>query len=103
MTQILLALSLAFGGVILATRIAHTAPQCGPRAEVLDHLAETYGETRRSLGIADNATVMELFAAEGSGTWTLTITMPDGMTCLVASGQGYETVTEELPAKGERV
>jgi hypothetical protein len=103
MTRMLLSLSLAFGGMIVATRHAAANPQCAPRDQVIETLAQTYGETRRSLGIAANNAVMELYAADDTGTWTLTVTLPDGTTCLVASGQGYEAVTEELPAKGTRV
>ncbi len=103
MSQMMFALSLGFGGVILATQIGFAAPQCAPRADVVEGLAQNYGETRRSLGIAANNAVMELFAADTTGTWTLTVTTPDGMTCLVASGMGYEAITDPLPAKGTKI
>jgi hypothetical protein len=103
MTHPMLALSLGFGGVILATQIAFAAPQCGPRDSVTALLAERYGETRRAVGIAGETAVMELFAANDSGTWTITMTLPDGQMCLMASGSGYEPVTEELPARGSRI
>ncbi len=74
--------------------------QCGQREAVLSHLAEKYSETRRSIGLAANNMVMEVYASGTSGTWTITVTTPQGMTCLVASGQGFEVVEEELPAKG---
>lgn len=101
MTKMMLALSLGFGGVLLATHAAQAAPHCGPRVAVLATLAEKYAETRRGMGIAANNSVMELFASSASGTWTITVTMPDGAMCLVASGEGFDSVTEELPAKGE--
>ena len=62
-------------------------------------LATKYGETRRSIGLAANNTVMELFASP-TGSWTITVTLPEGMTCLMASGQGFETIAEERPAMG---
>lgn len=103
MTQPMYALSLGFGGVILATQLAYAAPQCDARDRVVDHLAQRYGETRRAIGIAGNNAVMEMFAAEDTGTWTITVTMADGMMCLVASGAGYEALSEALPARGEKV
>jgi hypothetical protein len=103
MTQPMFILSLGFGGVILATQIAHSAPQCDARDRVVELLADRYGETRRSIGIAGEDAVMELFAAETTGTWTITVTLPDGRMCLMASGVGYEPVTEDLPAKGRKV
>lgn len=100
MNQMMFALSLGIGGMILAADIARGQTRCDARDRVLAFLAERYGETRRSIGIAGEGAVMELFAAEGTGTWTLTVTLPDGQTCLVASGSAYESVTEDLPAKG---
>jgi hypothetical protein len=100
MKQDIFALSLGFAGLILATHAAHAAPQCGPRAAVLAHLATKFSETRQSVGLAANNMVMEVHASLETGSWTITVTSADGTTCLVASGQGYEAVAEDLPAKG---
>ncbi|MFN4172902.1 MAG: hypothetical protein ACK4GW_14220 [Pseudorhodobacter sp.] len=101
MAQRLFALSLGFGALILMAQAGHAASQCGPRAAVLEQLAGRYGESRRSMGIAANNMVMELFANADSQSWTITVTTPQGQTCLVASGTGFETLTEPLPAKGK--
>jgi hypothetical protein len=103
MNQPMLALSLGFGGVILATQIAFSAPQCDTRDRLTALLAERYGETRRAIGLAGQAVVMELFTSDATGTWSITMTLPDGLMCLMASGAGFQTVTEELPARGERI
>lgn len=103
MTQTFFALSLGFAGLILATTASHSAQQCAKRDMVVSQLTEKYGETRRGMGVAANNTVVEVFASDASGSWTITVTRPDGVMCLVASGQGYEAVTEELPAKGSRI
>jgi hypothetical protein len=103
MTHPFFALSLGFVGVILATQIAQSAPQCDSRAAVTALLADRYGETRRALGLAGDAAVMELFASDTTGTWTITMTLPDGRMCLMASGAGYEAVTGSLPARGDRI
>lgn len=73
---------------------------CAPRDMVVERLAEGFGETRQSVGLGANNAVVEVFASEVSGTWTITVTMPNGLTCLVASGQAYEELAEALPAKG---
>jgi len=103
MTHPLFAFSLGFGGVVLATQVAFSAPQCGSRDQVSALLSDRYGETRRALGLAGEAAVMELYASDTTGTWTITLTLPDGRMCLMASGAGYEAVTEERPARGERI
>ncbi|WP_299138096.1 hypothetical protein [uncultured Tateyamaria sp.] len=73
---------------------------CGPRELVVNRLAEGYGETRQSMGLGANNAVIEVFASDDSGTWTITVTTPNGMTCLVASGQAFEELAEVLPAQG---
>lgn len=102
-TRTMIALSLGFAGVILATHAVQAAPQCGAREAVVATLAERYGETRRSMGVAANNAVMEVFASAESGTWTITVTLPDGTMCLVASGEGFEAMADQLPAKGQKV
>jgi len=103
MTPHMLALSLGFGGVILATQIAHAAPQCAPRDAMTALLAERYGETRRAIGLAGGEVVMELFASDTTGTWSITFTATDGQMCLMASGAGYEALSEALPTRGARI
>ena len=102
-TRLIFALSLGFGGVILATQIGYANPQCDSRAVVTALLADRYGETRRAMGVAGQSAVMELFAANATGTWTITMTLPNGQMCLMASGTGFEALTEELPARGARI
>ncbi|SNY48405.1 hypothetical protein SAMN06297129_1437 [Pseudooceanicola antarcticus] len=70
---------------------------CAPREVVVNRLAEGYGETRRSIGIGSNNAMVEVFASDDSGTWTITMTSPQGITCLIASGQAFESLFEALP------
>ncbi len=90
------------GLTILTAGLASAQQQrnCGPRDLVVARLAEGYGETRQSMGLGANNAVIEVFASDESGTWTITVTTPNGMTCLVASGQAFEALAEALPAQG---
>lgn len=109
MKQTLFALSLGFGALILLvqnapaqiraeTRVA--GPLCGPRAQVIERLGRDYGESRRAMGLAGPAAVMEVYASAETGSWTVAMTLPDGRMCLIAAGQGYEQVNDPLPASG---
>lgn len=103
MMQTMLALSLGFAGVVLAAQAAFgQTARCGQRDAVVMLLAERYGETRRSVGIADTA-VMEVYASAETGTWTIAVTTPDGTMCLVAAGQAFEAIEAQVPAKGTRI
>jgi hypothetical protein len=97
----LFALSLGFGAMILATQHAFAQSQnCAPHDVVVARLAEKYGETRQSIGIAQNNSVMEVFASLETRTWTITVTTPNGPTCMVAAGEAFERLEEALPAAG---
>jgi len=80
---------------------AQSARNCAPRDTVVEKLAEGYGETRQSMGLGANNSVVEVFASDETGTWTITVTTPNGVTCLVASGQSYEPLAEALPEPGQ--
>jgi hypothetical protein len=68
---------------------------------VVERLASKNGESRQSMEIGSNNAVMEVFASLESGSWTITVTMANGVTCLVASGQAFEELAEALPPKGD--
>jgi len=99
--------SMAVGAMILtsASQAFSQSSQrnCGARDQVVTTLAERYGESRQSIGLGANNQVVEVYASLETGTWTITITLPDGMMCLVASGQAYEALAEAIPAKGSDV
>ncbi|MBT8459080.1 MAG: hypothetical protein KJN60_05375 [Boseongicola sp.] len=92
MTRLLTAMA-AFLTIITA-QTAIAEPNCGPRAAVIAHLGENFGETRQSIGIGQEGRVVEVFASLETGTWTITVTLPDGTTCLVAAGRAFELLAE---------
>ena len=91
MTRIL-ALLLA----ISATQATAQLQRCADHEQVVTRLAERYGETRQAIGLGSDNSVMELFASEESGSWTITVTKPGGPTCLVAAGEAYQYLAEAL-------
>lgn len=97
MKKTLYKMTMGLGIMVLAAQQVH-ARNCAPRHEVVKRLTETYGETRQGMGIARQGAVMEVYASKQSGSWTITVTLPDGMTCLVALGQTYQAMAEALPA-----
>lgn len=68
---------------------------CAKRDMVIKRLASAYGETRKSMGVGANNSVVEVFASEETGTWTIILTSEDGTTCLVASGQSFEGMNDK--------
>ena len=84
-----------------AAQAQQNSRNCAPREAVVDRLADGYGESRQSMGLGANNQVVEIFASAETGTWTITVTMPNGLTCLVASGQAFEELAEALPEGGD--
>lgn len=105
MMKTLFNITMGLGVMTLAAQdvSAATNRNCAPRPMVLERLTNSYGETRQSIGLGANNAVVEVFASAETGSWTITVTMPDGMTCLVASGRSFETLAESLPPEGNDV
>lgn len=80
---------------------AHTNSVCGEREVLVDRLERHFGETRRSTGLAANQKLVELYASEDSGSWTLLLTRPNGHACVLATGAAYDSWESELPATGD--
>lgn len=81
--------------LVLACSAASAQQQnCGPRDNVVQQLTERYGETRRSLGMSSQDTVVETWASDRTGSWSIIVTMPNGISCLVASGVAFESFSE---------
>ena len=67
---------------------------CGERDKFTNKLENTYAEHPIAMGLTEKGAVLEVFASQ-HGSWTFLITMPSGLTCVVASGQSWETLTVE--------
>ncbi|WP_368185147.1 hypothetical protein [Aestuariibius sp. HNIBRBA575] len=98
MKKKLMTLSFGIGAFIAADQaIAQQARNCAPHEMVIERLADRYGESRQSIGLAANNAVIEVFASLETGSWTITVTAPGGPTCMVASGQHFQALAEALP------
>jgi len=82
---------------LIGTQASAQPNTCAEHARVVEHLASGYGETRQSIGVGSDNTVVEVFASLETGTWTITVTQPGGPTCLVASGMAFQALAESLP------
>jgi len=89
------ALSLGLGVMLLATQHAFAQQnRCASRDVVVAQLSDKYGESRQSIGLGSNDAVVEVFASTATGTWTITVTLPSGRTCIVAAGSSFEALAE---------
>ena len=83
--------------VLASTLVASTAASaqqqqrvpCGERTAIMSHLEDGYSEKPVAMGLDAQGRVLEVLAAP-SGTWTMLVSTPGGLTCLIASGVAWE-------------
>ncbi len=76
---------------ILAIGISSSAVaqnMCSHREDVIAQLAESYSEVPVGGGIATNGGYLELLSSE-TGSWTVILTFPNGLSCVVATGSDW--------------
>lgn len=81
-----------------AAGAANAAPPsaCAPRAEVVKSLDGMFKEVPAARAIVADGALMEVFISE-EGTWTMLLTSPQQMSCLVGSGDGWEDLPRSKP------
>lgn len=95
LTVIAVALLVLIFIAILAGAAQAQSPRCAPRDIVVAALAEKFGETRQMAGLDARGRVTEMWANLETGTWSATETHTSGLTCLVASGEGFQRLALE--------
>ena len=63
---------------------------CAKRDKLVAELAKSHGETRQSAGLQRNNGVIETFANTETGSWTIIVSLPTGVSCLVAAGEAFQ-------------
>ncbi|MDX1576616.1 MAG: hypothetical protein R3285_10510 [Kiloniellales bacterium] len=81
---------LSFGPGPAAAQGVPTA--CAKRDALISQLANRYGEVPVAIGVA-NGRLVELLTAKDGITWTIILTNPQGISCLIASGDGWRPIT----------
>jgi hypothetical protein len=69
---------------------------CADRATVIERLEKRFGEVRQAMGLNRSNAVIELYASAETGSWTILMTTPNGVSCLIASGELWESQTGPL-------
>ena len=88
--------ALSWIGPARAQEAPEAVQRCGDIDEMRALITDSFGEARRFAGLIDGRGVIELFA--GDASWSLTLTTPDGTTCLIAAGYAHFLVPPGEPA-----
>jgi len=60
-------------------------------------MLEKYGEKPVARGLANNGVVIEVLVSDDGKTWTIFMTTPKGISCLLASGHEWEQDRVKVP------
>ena len=77
---------------------AQTFGPCVGRKELIDHLASTYGEHPVARGLASAGAVIEVVVSSRGDTWSIIVTLPNGLSCGLAAGEAWQTVPSAVRA-----
>lgn len=89
--------------VMMAPAFAQSqGSQCARHDQVVAAITgEKYNETRRAMAtttVATGTNLVEVFASK-AGTWTVIVSTPTGLSCIVASGESWEELPPEIEGK----
>ncbi len=93
--------SLLLLGAALISRpaLAQSADAGLPRAALVELLGDGYDEVPVAFGLAGNGGLIEVFASADGATWTMLLSMPNGLSYVVTTGAAWTPVT----AGGRRI
>ena len=78
---------------MVSSTVEAAPQQCNNRDAVLKLLSSKYKEAPVAFGVTNNGGLVEVLKSTPSAkedTWTIIITTPQGVSCLVAAGEGWK-------------
>ena len=78
----------------------HERTPCGERDSILSQLEQSVSELIVHRAILSNGNPVEVLTSPNGETWTLLVTLPNGMVCLAATGENWKSI--ERMVRGRR-
>jgi hypothetical protein len=88
----LLAIDMLTAGSLTAS--AQQSNMCTSRTAMKNALERKYQEQRKGFGVASDVGVMEFYVS-ASGTWTVIMSMANGVSCIIAAGKDWQDMKPE--------
>lgn len=73
---------------------------CGDRSDILTRLEGKYSEAPVAMGLSNTGGVIEVLSSPEGNTWTIIMTDPNGLSCLIAAGEYWEAAKKLAAGKG---
>jgi len=89
--------AIIFGAAALAPPLAAPAQAqgvaCLPREALVERLEGRYKESPAGGGLQNSQQLLEVWASGETGSFTVFVTRPDGVSCIVATGRHWTGAT----------
>ncbi|TMJ38121.1 MAG: hypothetical protein E6G89_12830 [Alphaproteobacteria bacterium] len=79
--------------LILLPTIAAAQLPCAARDEIVSEITQHFKEAPEATGVTPQGMLLEVFVSEAR-SWTILLTTPQGVSCIVAVGENWEREPE---------
>ena len=86
--------------VVLLASDVKALPRCGSHEDMLAELRDVYQEQLFAVGITERGRLVEITVSPTTGTFTILVTTPPGLSCAVMGGEDWTLVPEYKPGQG---
>ncbi len=99
MLRIGTAISASVAALVIPAMAAAAPPSvCGARNDVLTKLATDFREQPASVGLTSDGQLLEVLTSDSKLTWSILITSPSGVSCIVAAGESWQDKASDSAA-----
>lgn len=63
---------------------------CAKPDQIAATLRDDYAEQPVATGVQENGALLQVWASKGGATWTVVVTLPTRLSCIVAAGKSWE-------------
>lgn len=92
---------IVLAGLGAAVQPAMAESVCANRDIIVTRLQQDYSEAPSAVGMSESGAVIEVLAARDGTTWTILMTTPDGLSCVIATGEAWERApADQIAAAG---
>ena len=74
---------------------------CAPRTSIVKKLTEMYSETLTGGGLQNANTMLEVWSSKTTGSFTVLLSHANGISCIVSSGQDWNSIAAAMVPEGQ--
>jgi hypothetical protein len=91
MRKVAIVTGVAAAAVVLAGAAAASPVYCGPRQAMLTKLADSLHEQPSSIALTSDGQILEVLKSDADLAWAILITTPQGLSCVIAEGESWQS------------